>query len=177
MEHQSHHCQNRSIAIDGLRLHRAGSFSSAAQARPATCGLASLRGSRLDREPAAEIGGVGRGLVRERRLVRLATASTVVPSNPASPAGPMLYSPDAFFGAAREALDKLGVEWEPTSESRGGSVAISATAMRSSSLNDRPTVLELEGQQPSICLCASNLPLDCRRILSILDKIDKEPPP
>ena len=89
----------------------------------------------------------------------------------------MLYSPDAFFGAAREALDKLGVEWEPTSESRGGSVAISATAMRSSSLNDRPTVLELEGQQPSICLCASNLPLDCRRILSILDKIDKEPPP
>ncbi|MBW4092595.1 MAG: hypothetical protein HIU82_16030 [Proteobacteria bacterium] len=27
---------------------------------------------------------------------------------------PILYSPGGFIGAARQALDKLGVKWEPT---------------------------------------------------------------
>jgi Family of unknown function (DUF6088) len=31
---------------------------------------------------------------------------------------PMLYSPNGFSGAARQALDKLGVEWEPTESER-----------------------------------------------------------
>ena len=31
---------------------------------------------------------------------------------------PMLYSPGGFFGAARQALDKLGVQWEPTAAER-----------------------------------------------------------
>lgn len=31
---------------------------------------------------------------------------------------PMLYSANGFAGAARQALDKLGVEWEPTEAER-----------------------------------------------------------
>ena len=31
---------------------------------------------------------------------------------------PILYSRDGFVGAARQALDKLGVEWEPTEAER-----------------------------------------------------------
>jgi hypothetical protein len=31
---------------------------------------------------------------------------------------PMLYSPNGFIGAARQALDKLGVDWEPTEAER-----------------------------------------------------------
>ena len=31
---------------------------------------------------------------------------------------PMLYSPNGFSGAARQALDKLGVAWEPTESER-----------------------------------------------------------
>jgi hypothetical protein len=31
---------------------------------------------------------------------------------------PILSSPDGFSGAARQALDKLGVEWEPTKAER-----------------------------------------------------------
>lgn len=31
---------------------------------------------------------------------------------------PMLYSRDGFAGVARQALDKLGVEWEPTEAER-----------------------------------------------------------
>ncbi len=30
----------------------------------------------------------------------------------------MLYSPEGFSGAARQALDKLGVQWEPTEAER-----------------------------------------------------------
>jgi len=30
----------------------------------------------------------------------------------------MLYSPGGFIGAARQALDKLGVQWEPTQSER-----------------------------------------------------------
>jgi hypothetical protein len=31
---------------------------------------------------------------------------------------PVLYSPSGFIGAARRALTKLGVEWEPTEAER-----------------------------------------------------------
>jgi hypothetical protein len=31
---------------------------------------------------------------------------------------PILYNPDGFIGAARQALDKLGVAWEPTEAER-----------------------------------------------------------
>jgi len=31
---------------------------------------------------------------------------------------PMLYSPEGFSGVARQALDKLGVEWEPSEAER-----------------------------------------------------------
>jgi hypothetical protein len=31
---------------------------------------------------------------------------------------PVLYSPDGFIGAARQALDKLGVQWEQTESER-----------------------------------------------------------
>jgi len=31
---------------------------------------------------------------------------------------PILYSPDGFIGAARQALTKLGVKWEPTEAER-----------------------------------------------------------
>ena len=59
-----------------------------------------------------------RGLVRDGHLVRLgygvygrAVASLLS-------GRPMLYSPGGFIGAARQALDKLGVEWEPTESQR-----------------------------------------------------------
>jgi Family of unknown function (DUF6088) len=59
-----------------------------------------------------------RSLVRDKRLVRLgygvygrATVSRI--SGEA-----LLYSPNGFAGAARQALTKLGVEWEPTEAER-----------------------------------------------------------
>ena len=59
-----------------------------------------------------------RTLVKRGRLVRLgygvygrATVSRISGK-------PMLYSPEGFAGAARQALDKLGVEWEPTEAER-----------------------------------------------------------
>ena len=59
-----------------------------------------------------------RKLVDDGRLVRLgygvygrATLSNISGK-------PMLYSRDGFAGVARQALDKLGVEWEPTEAER-----------------------------------------------------------
>ena len=59
-----------------------------------------------------------RGLVRDGRLVRLGYGvyGRAVPSRLSG--RPMLYSPHGFIGAARQALDKLGVEWEPTKSER-----------------------------------------------------------
>jgi ferredoxin-NADP reductase len=51
-----------------------------------------------------------RGLVREKRLVRLGYG--------VYGREPMLYSPNGFVGAARQALTKLGVEWQPTEAER-----------------------------------------------------------
>ena len=59
-----------------------------------------------------------RSLVDEGRLVRLgygvygrAVVSRLIGK-------PMLYSPEGFSGVARQALDKLGVEWEPSEAER-----------------------------------------------------------
>src|SRR5580700_3864384 len=72
----------------------------------------------------ADLGGedqvlrVLRGLVREGRLVRLGYGvygRTVVSELSGKP---ILYSPNGFAGAARQALTKLGVKWEPTEAER-----------------------------------------------------------
>jgi hypothetical protein len=59
-----------------------------------------------------------RKLVVDGRLVRLGYGvygrATVSRLN----GRPMLYSRDGFAGVARQALDKLGVEWEPTEAER-----------------------------------------------------------
>lgn len=59
-----------------------------------------------------------RRLVREGHLVRLGYGvyGRAVPSRLSG--RPMLYSPNGFIGAARQALDKLGVAWEPTEAER-----------------------------------------------------------
>src|SRR5579859_1599068 len=55
-----------------------------------------------------------RGLVGEKRLVRLGYGvyGRAVVSRLSGE--PVLYSPNGFLGAARQALNKLGVAWEPT---------------------------------------------------------------
>jgi hypothetical protein len=59
-----------------------------------------------------------RGLVRDGRLVRLGYGvyGRAVVSRLSGK--PMLYSADGFAGAARQALTKLGVKWEPTEAER-----------------------------------------------------------
>jgi hypothetical protein len=59
-----------------------------------------------------------RGLVRDGRLVRLGYGvyGRAIPSRLSG--RPMLYSPNGFIGAARQALDKLGVKWKPTEAER-----------------------------------------------------------
>lgn len=59
-----------------------------------------------------------RGLVRDGRLVRLGYGvygRTVISDLTGKP---LLYSPGGFRSAAREALTKLGVQWEPTESER-----------------------------------------------------------
>lgn len=59
-----------------------------------------------------------RTLVKNGRLVRLGYGvyGRAVVSRLSGK--PMLYSPEGFAGVARQALDKLGVEWEPTEAER-----------------------------------------------------------
>ena len=59
-----------------------------------------------------------RGLVGEKRLVRLGYGvyGRAVVSRLSGE--PILYSPNGFLGAARQALNKLGVAWEPTDAER-----------------------------------------------------------
>jgi hypothetical protein len=59
-----------------------------------------------------------RSLVDEGRLVRLGYGvyGRAVVSRLSGK--PMLHSPEGFSGVARQALDKLGVEWEPTEAER-----------------------------------------------------------
>src|SRR5271166_5468295 len=59
-----------------------------------------------------------RTLVREKRLVRLGYGvyGRAVVSRLSGE--PLLYSPNGLLGAARQALTKLGVSWEPTDAER-----------------------------------------------------------
>ncbi|MEA2831227.1 MAG: hypothetical protein QOF22_1975 [Bradyrhizobium sp.] len=55
-----------------------------------------------------------RGLVRDGRLVRLGYGVYGRAILSRLSGEPLLYSPNGFIGAARQALTKLGVKWEPT---------------------------------------------------------------
>jgi hypothetical protein len=59
-----------------------------------------------------------RGLVREKRLVRLGYGVYGRAIVSRLSGEPILFSPNGFVGAARQALTKLGVAWEPTSAER-----------------------------------------------------------
>ena len=59
-----------------------------------------------------------RRLVREKRLVRLGYGVYGRAVVSRLTGEPLLYSPNGFLGAAREALTKLGVAWEPTEAER-----------------------------------------------------------
>jgi Family of unknown function (DUF6088) len=59
-----------------------------------------------------------RSLVDEGRLVRLGYGVYGRAVISRLSGKPMLYSLEGFSGVARQALDKLGVEWEPTEAER-----------------------------------------------------------
>jgi hypothetical protein len=59
-----------------------------------------------------------RGLVREGRLVRLGYGVYGRAETSRLSGEPMLAATGGFIGAARQALDKLGVSWEPTDAQR-----------------------------------------------------------
>jgi hypothetical protein len=71
----------------------------------------------------ADLGGedqvlrVLRGLVREGRLVRLGYGVYGRAITSTLSGKPILYSPNGFAGAARQALNKLGVKWSRLSPS------------------------------------------------------------
>jgi hypothetical protein len=55
-----------------------------------------------------------RTLVREKRLIRLGYGVYGRAVISRLSGEPILYSPNGFLGAARQALTKLGVAWEPS---------------------------------------------------------------
>src|SRR5882724_6503920 len=59
-----------------------------------------------------------RSLVDDGRLVRLGYGVYGRATRSRLSGKPMLNSPEGFTGVARQALDKLGVRWEPTSAER-----------------------------------------------------------
>ena len=59
-----------------------------------------------------------RGLVRDGRLVRLGYGVYGRAETSRLSGEPMLAAAGGFIGAARQALDKLGVSWEPTDAQR-----------------------------------------------------------
>lgn len=59
-----------------------------------------------------------RELVRDGRLVRLGYGVYGRAVTSRLSGQPALYSANGFLGAAREALSKLGVRWEPTDAER-----------------------------------------------------------
>jgi hypothetical protein len=59
-----------------------------------------------------------RGLVHDGRLVRLGYGVYGRAVLSRLSGQPMLQSPSGFIGVARQALDKLGVAWEPTESER-----------------------------------------------------------
>ena len=59
-----------------------------------------------------------RACVRDGRLVRLGYGVYGRAVKSRLSGEPILYSPNGFGGAARQALTKLGVDWEPTESER-----------------------------------------------------------
>jgi hypothetical protein len=59
-----------------------------------------------------------RSMVRDQRLVRLGYGVYGRAVISRLTGKPLLYSPNGFLGAARQALTKLGVSWEPTEAER-----------------------------------------------------------
>jgi hypothetical protein len=59
-----------------------------------------------------------RGMVKDGQLVRLGYGVYGRAILSRLSGKPILYSPNGFLGAARQALTKLGVEWEPTESER-----------------------------------------------------------
>src|SRR3984957_19476233 len=59
-----------------------------------------------------------RSVVKNGRLVRLGYGVYGRAVQSRLSGEPMLYAPNGFIGAARQALTKLGVEWEPTESER-----------------------------------------------------------
>ena len=59
-----------------------------------------------------------RGLVRDRYLVRLGYGVYGRAFTSQLSGEPVLYTANGFAGAARQALTKLGVQWEPTDAER-----------------------------------------------------------
>lgn len=59
-----------------------------------------------------------RGLVQDGRLVRLGYGVYARAIISRLSGEPLLYVPNGLSGAARQALDKLGVKWEPTESER-----------------------------------------------------------
>src|SRR5882757_3319104 len=59
-----------------------------------------------------------RALVEEGHLVRLGYGVYGRATRSRLSGKPMLNSPEGFTGVARQALDKLGVRWEPTRAER-----------------------------------------------------------
>jgi hypothetical protein len=59
-----------------------------------------------------------RSLVRDKRLVRLGYGVYARAIVSRLSGEPLLYTPNGLSGAARQALDKLGVKWEPTESER-----------------------------------------------------------
>jgi hypothetical protein len=59
-----------------------------------------------------------RSLTRKGRLVRLGYGVYGRAITSRLSGKPILYSPNGLAGAARQALTKLGVEWEPTEAER-----------------------------------------------------------
>ena len=59
-----------------------------------------------------------RGLVREKRLVRLGCGVYGRAVESRLSGEPLLYSPNGFLGVARQALTKVGVTWKPTEAER-----------------------------------------------------------
>lgn len=59
-----------------------------------------------------------RALTREKRLVRLGYGVYARAKESRLTGRAILASPNGFSGVARQALDKLGVEWEPTNAER-----------------------------------------------------------
>ena len=52
--------------------------------------------------------------MREKRLVKLGYGVYARAAISRLSGETIIYCPDGFLGAAREALNKLGIEWEPT---------------------------------------------------------------